>query len=260
MRSCARSLRGRRRRLHFDAALVHHHVDVLIGHYADFEFRADGPHHGIPRVHQERPRAVVRDLEMRLALAQINLPSAPPQVGFDDGVGIQGDDRAVGQGDIALLADGRRQGLQFAALLQPDRADGDRGEHCGGREPPTPAMPQGRGLRRCSRTWRSSRRAWPRQALQRAPYRGQLRHRAPMTRILAQPGFERLPVGGVARRRVHAPYPRRRLLVDVGARAQFHDLTHSPSPTSRTPASRNGRGVSARSFGSIPSSIPASRK
>ena len=112
MRTRARILRDRRRRLHLrlhlDASLVHDHIDMLIGQYTDFECRTHGPNDGVSGVHQERPRAVVRDLEVRLALAQINLPGAPPQVGIDDGVGIQGHDRAVAQGDIALLAAGQR--------------------------------------------------------------------------------------------------------------------------------------------------------
>src|SRR6202789_3039169 len=64
-----RILRCRQRRLYLDAAFGHDHIDVLIGHYADLERSNHGPHHRVSGVHQERPRAVVGDLEVRFALA-----------------------------------------------------------------------------------------------------------------------------------------------------------------------------------------------
>jgi len=159
----------------------------------------------------------VRHLEVRLALSQIDLSSVPAQVGFEDGVGIQSHGRAVRQSDIALLTDGGRQGLRFTtALLQPYRADRDCGKHGGGGKPPALRMVQQRQLRGIGERGDLLVALGFRQPIQGAPHRGKRGCRAPMARILAEPGLERLPVGGGDRGGVHAPDPHGRFLIDVG--------------------------------------------
>jgi hypothetical protein len=204
--------------LYLDTSFIHHYVHVLIRQHANFECGTDGPHYGIAGVNQEGPRAVVRNLEVRLALSQIDLSSVPPQVGFENGVGVQSHGRAVRQGDSALLTHGGCQGLQFTALLQPYRADRDCGEHGGGGKPPALRMVQQGQLRGIGERGDLLFALGLRKPIQGAPHRGKRGYRAPMARILAQPGLERLPVGGGDRGGVHAPDPHGRFLIDVGPR------------------------------------------
>ena len=50
----------------------------------------------------------MRDLEVGLALTQVDLPHAAGEIRLHNRIGIERDDRAVGQRDIPMLAHGGR--------------------------------------------------------------------------------------------------------------------------------------------------------
>src|SRR5580698_2748148 len=66
---------------------------------------------------------------MSLAFAQINLPKATAQIGLDDGVGIESDDRTIHQRRVTLLTHGGRERLDLVALAHPPKSSPYQNEH-----------------------------------------------------------------------------------------------------------------------------------
>ena len=229
---------------------------MLIGQQANLELRTDRTDHGIARVHQERPRAIVSDLEMSLALAQIDLAEPAAQVGLDDGVGIEAHDRAVRERHVALLTDGGGEGLDVAALAHPENPGQCPDENGrGGTEPPAPRHMHRRMPRRPGEARRFLIARGLPQAVERPPDPGEFVESPPVPRVLPEPGIECFVIRRADLVAVQAPGPFRRLFVDFGPRAQFDDVTHEPSPRSRA-----RRRVSPAVEGSEGSSMPCSRR
>src|SRR5580698_7433027 len=71
------------------------------------------------------------------------------------------------------------------------------------------------------------------QSVQGPPDLGEIIESAPVTSVLPQPHLEGFAVRGADLLAIQAPSPFSGLLVDLGASAQFDDVTHQPSPRSR---------------------------
>src|ERR1700678_4160318 len=89
------------------------------------------------------------------------------------------------------------------------------------------------------------------QTVQGPPDLGKLFKSPSVTSVLPQPRLEGFAVRGADLIAIQAPGPFSGLLIDLGARAQFDDVTHQPSPRSRA-----RRRVSPGLEGSEASSMP----
>ena len=138
---------------------------------------------------QEGTQAVVRDLEMGLALSQVDIARAAPDVGFDNAVRVQSHDRAVRQGHGTVLADGSGQHLSLTPLGPPDDTRDGRNHYRRGREPYRHGMAPGMLLATAGASIRSGSGSFELElsveAVESLPDLGKLVHGAPMARILA---------------------------------------------------------------------------
>src|SRR3569833_1007046 len=225
--------------MHLDPALVDQHIHVLVSAQTDLKRRAGRANYCIPGVYEEGSRAVPRNAEMSLTLAKKDLAGIVAEARLDDGVGIECDDRPVGQGDIAMLPYGGGQRLSLIALVEQPRGSTDRCNNGRrGGEPPLPATVPGSCRRRRVRCV-GKRRHLQRpmrigKSVQGFPDFSQFLVSTPVARILPQPGLETLDVGRGRRTRVRAPDPCGGLLIDFRPRAQFDDFAHSLLPLSAT--------------------------
>src|SRR5579872_4860987 len=202
--TAAAGVRGRRLKsrglgLNLDATFGYHDLHMLISVQADLEFGADRPHHRITCVNEEWSQAIVGYGKVRLTLAQIDLPHAAPHVRLHDRVGVERDDRTVGQRDIAVLTHGRGQGLDLAAFAQPVSACDGEQEQRGGGQPPKAVIAQGRTPGGRDEGGNLLAPVHLGKAIQGAPDLGQLLYRTPVARVLAQPGLESLALRATCR-------------------------------------------------------------
>src|SRR6185437_1576610 len=217
---------------HLHLAFVDEDIDVPVRMQPYLELRTDVADQRVTHVHEEWPRGIVDDVEMRLASSKIHITPLRSEAHREHRVGVECELRPVCQAHATVLTDGSGEELHARPTRHPEPCAERDDEH--GRRRRFPVLFASAEEPAALRAHESGElviRQPVRQAVEEAPRLAQLFERAAIAGIFAQPRVELASLGDRQPTGVETPGPNRRLVVDLRLGLQSDDVAHLDSPS-----------------------------